>query len=188
MLLFGLGNLTYPGTRHSVGQMIIDGLAAKLDIRLAYESKIHTFYGETTRLTLPGAAQVRSLSLAKTSTIHYGSITCYEQKLHPASVSRGRQMIIIHDSIDHVPMKIAPRFGGSANGHNGIKSVIAAFGTKDFWRIRIGIGMPPRGALEQYVLDRLSPEELRYWQPGGGGIEKVWEAVIKIIEEEAQSA
>ncbi|CCA70132.1 hypothetical protein PIIN_04071 [Serendipita indica DSM 11827] len=188
MLLFGLGNLTYPGTRHSVGQMIIDGLAAKLDIRLAYESKIHTFYGETTRLTLPGAAQVRSLSLAKTK--NYMNVSgpavkaTYEQKLHPASVSRGRQMIIIHDSIDHVPMKIAPRFGGSANGHNGIKSVIAAFGTKDFWRIRIGIGMPPRGALEQYVLDRLSPEELRYWQPGGGGIEKVWEAVIKIIEEE----
>lgn len=102
------------------------------------------------------------------------------QTFHP----RNRRVIIIHDSIDQAPMKISPRFGGSARGHNGVRSVIASLGTDQFYRIRIGIGKPERGVLEQYVLERLSPQELEYWSPGGEGIEKVWEAIVKIIEDE----
>jgi PTH1 family peptidyl-tRNA hydrolase len=81
-------------------------------------------------------------------------------------------------------MKVSPRFGGSANGHNGVRSVIAALGTPEFYRIRIGIGKPERGMLEQYVLERLSQQELEYWSPGGEGIERVWEAIVKIIQDE----
>jgi len=110
----------------------------------------------------------------------YEKLLYHTQTFHP----RNRRLIIIHDSIDQAPLKISPRFGGSARGHNGVRSVISALGTQDFYRIRIGIGAPPRGVLEQFVLGRLSQEELEYWQPGGEGIEKVWEAVIKIIEDE----
>ena len=48
--------------------MIIDGLAAKLSVRLVYESKIHAFYGEMARSALPERANLHPLSLAKTST------------------------------------------------------------------------------------------------------------------------
>ncbi|CAG8757737.1 5049_t:CDS:2, partial [Acaulospora colombiana] len=84
---------------------------------------------------------------------------------------------------NQAPLKISPRFGGSARGHNGVRSVIAALGTQDFYRIRIGVGYPKQGPLEQFVMERLSDEELEYWRPGGEGIEKVWEAVVKIIED-----
>lgn len=109
-----------------------------------------------------------------------------DDKLHnvPSFHSKYRKTIIIHDSIDQAPMKVSPRFGGSARGHNGIRSVIASLGTQDFHRIRIGIGAAGHGLLEQYVLERMSPKELEYWSPGGEGIETVWNAILKIIEDE----
>jgi peptidyl-tRNA hydrolase, PTH1 family len=110
----------------------------------------------------------------------YEEVLHHTQTFHP----RNRRVIIIHDSIDQAPLKVSPRFGGSANGHNGVRSVIDALSTRDFYRIRIGIGKPERGMLEQYVLERLSQQELEYWSPGGEGIEKVWEAIVKIIQDE----
>jgi peptidyl-tRNA hydrolase len=66
-----------------------------------------------------------------------------------------------------------------------VRSVIAALGTQDFYRIRIGVVAPKQGPLEQFVMERLSDQELEYWSPGGeGSIEKVWEAVVKIIKDE----
>jgi PTH1 family peptidyl-tRNA hydrolase len=112
----------------------------------------------------------------------------YDQKLHNPQTFRppNRRLVIIHDSIHQSPFKISPRFGGSANGHNGVRSVIAALGTTDFYRMRIGIGSPTqsRGILEQYVLDKLPPDELEYWSPGGEGIERVWESIVRMIEDE----
>ncbi|KAG8749475.1 hypothetical protein FRC14_001337 [Serendipita sp. 396] len=192
MLIFGLGNMPYPRTRHSVGQLITDGLAAKFNVHLAYEPKLQSFHGEVLGLPMPGSPNNKRLKLSLAKTKNYMNLSgpsvqkTYEAKLRHTQTfhPRNRRVIIIHDSIDQAPMKISPRFGGSARGHNGVRSVIAALGTQDFYRIRIGIGMPPRGALEQYVLEKLSKEELEYWSPGGEGIERVWEAILKIIEDE----
>ncbi|KAG8821233.1 hypothetical protein FRC17_009893 [Serendipita sp. 399] len=141
---------------------------------------------------MPGSPNNKRLKLSLAKTKNYMNLSgpsvkkTYDEKLHNTQTfhPRNRRVIIIHDSIDQAPMKISPRFGGSARGHNGVRSVIAALGTQDFYRIRIGIGCPPRGVLEQYVLERLSKEELEYWSPGGEGIERVWEAIVKIIEDE----
>ena len=111
----------------------------------------------------------------------------YEEKLHNTQTfhSRNRRTIILHDSIDQKPCAVSPRFGGSARGHNGVRSVISAIGTSDFYRIRLGIGRPPNGVpLEQYVLGKLSREEVDYWGPGGEGVEKVWEAIGRIVQDE----
>ncbi|KIM31652.1 hypothetical protein M408DRAFT_317912 [Serendipita vermifera MAFF 305830] len=193
MLIFGLGNLPYPKSRHSVGQLIIEGLAARFGTRLAYEPKLEAFHASVEGLEMPGSPNNKRLkiSLAKSKNLMnisgpsvkrtYDSVLHHTQTFHP----RNRRVIIIHDSIDQAPFKISPRFGGSARGHNGVRSVIASLGTQDFYRIRIGVGAPTqRGVLEQFVLGRLSPEELEYWQPGGEGIERVWEAVVKIIQDE----
>jgi len=194
MLIFGLGNMPYPKSRHSVGQLITDGLAAKFGARLAYEPRLQSFHGSVEGLEMPGSPNNNRLKLSFAKTKNYMNLSgpwvkrTYEEVLHHTQTfhPRNRRIIIIHDSIDQAPMKVSPRFGGSANGHNGVRSVIAALGTPDFYRIRIGIGKPERGMLEQYVLERLSPQELEYWSPGGEGIEKVWEAIVKIIQDEAE--
>ena len=111
----------------------------------------------------------------------------YEEKLHNTQTfhPRNRRTIILHDSIDQRPCTVSPRFGGSARGHNGVRSVISALGTSDFYRIRLGIGYPPNGMpLDQYVLGKLNREEMDYWSPGGEGVEKVWEAIVKILQDE----
>ena len=95
-------------------------------------------------------------------------------------------MIVIHDSLDHKPLSVSHKFGGSANGHNGIKDVIAALGgQKDFHRLRIGIGRPDaegQMAVSDYVLGRMSNSERQFWGASGEGTELIWKAIEKIIE------
>ena len=230
MLVFGLGNLPYPKTRHrcgficlicwistgthklipnSVAQLVIDGLAARFDLKLKYESRALAYHAETRTSvpTKPGNLNLK-LTLAKTSVLCFSSSgdphsssaldllmnesgravkKTYEEKLHNTQTfhPRNRRTIILHDSIDHKPCTASPRFGGSARGHNGVRSIMSTLGTPDFYRIRLGIGYPPHGTpLEQYVLGKLSREEVDYWSPGGEGVEKVWEAIVRIIQDE----
>lgn len=100
-------------------------------------------------------------------------------KIRPANT---RSVIVLHDSLEHRPLFISPKLGGSANGHNGVKSTIEALGGADFHRIRIGIGRDNSTDVASYVLQNLSPKELRHWSdPDGQGISDVWEAIERII-------
>ena len=86
-------------------------------------------------------------------------------------------MIVIHDSLEHKPKTLSVKFGGSANGHNGVRSVIAALGDPNFYRFRIGIGRD--GDAASYVLGRLSAEECAHWDVGGG-LDSVCKELAKI--------
>ena len=87
-------------------------------------------------------------------------------------------MIVIHDSLQHKPKTLSVKFGGSANGHNGARSVIAALGgNANFHRFRIGIGRD--GDAASYVLGRLSADECPYWDVGGG-LDMVCKELAKI--------
>jgi PTH1 family peptidyl-tRNA hydrolase len=87
-------------------------------------------------------------------------------------------MIVIHDSLQHKPTTLSVKFGGSANGHNGVRSVIAALGGDfNFHRFRIGIGRD--GDAASYVLGRLSTEECAHWDVGGG-LDMVCKELAKI--------
>lgn len=98
-----------------------------------------------------------------------------------ASVVQPSQMVVIQDSLSHRPGTLSPKFGGSANGHNGIKSVISALGgNSDFYRLRIGIGRPEDNVTE-YVLGRLSSYEKGFWGAGGEGIKLVLRELEKIV-------
>ena len=52
-------------------------------------------------------------------------------------------MIVVHDELDIEPGQLRVKFGGGDNGHNGLKSIRAALGTGDFFRVRVGVGRPP---------------------------------------------
>lgn len=89
-------------------------------------------------------------------------------------------MVVVHDSLSHKPESISPKFGGSANGHNGVRSIISALGgTTDFHRLRIGIGRED-GDVTAYVLGDLSSHERQFWGVDGQGSGFVWDALVKI--------
>ena len=90
-----------------------------------------------------------------------------------------KSLIVLHDSIEHKPTALSLKFGGSANGHNGIRSLITALGTKDFFRLRLGIGKPESNVAD-YVLARLPNFERQFWAPDGAGLEFVWEQIQRI--------
>jgi PTH1 family peptidyl-tRNA hydrolase len=88
-------------------------------------------------------------------------------------------LIVLHDSIKHKFTALSLKFGGSANGHNGIRSLIAALSTKDFFRLRLGIGRPESNAAN-YVLAGLPNFERQFWAPDGPGLELVREQMQRI--------
>ena len=91
-------------------------------------------------------------------------------------------MVVIHDLLDRRPCTVLPKFSGSASGHNGIRSVIAALGnTKDFHRLRVGIGRGESADVAGYVLAPLSAEEREFWSVDGQGTDLVLDALNKII-------
>ncbi|KAJ7135478.1 peptidyl-tRNA hydrolase [Mycena crocata] len=172
VLVAGLGNLPYPNTRHSLGQLIIDQVAWRTGTRMTSEHD--GFVGENT------------VTLGET---HF-ALTLYKSK-HLMNISgpsiaaacrkrgvRPDMLIVISDSSDHEPCKLKYRLGGSANGHNGLKSVISALGSQDFHRLRVGVGRHSSIDLADYVLGKLSSHERQFWS--GDGVDLVCDAIEKI--------
>ena len=70
------------------------------------------------------------------------------------------RLVVIHDELDIPFGTLRLKFGGGDNGHNGLRSITQALGTRDYYRVRFGIGGPP-GRMEaaSYVLRDFSPAE-----------------------------
>ena len=82
-------------------------------------------------------------------------------------------LVVIHDEVELPVGKVDLKLGGSAKGHNGVRSIQAALGTQDFYRLRLGVGRPSEGAaLSDFVLEKFKSEER--------------EAVEKMIQEAIQ--
>lgn len=78
-----------------------------------------------------------------------------------------KSLVVISDSVQHDVTKLAVRLGGSANGHNGVKSIISALGgEQNFWRFRAGVGYD-KTDMATYVLGRLSSHEKQFWAQEG---------------------
>ncbi|KAJ6625737.1 peptidyl-tRNA hydrolase [Mycena sp. CBHHK59/15] len=171
VLVAGLGNLPYPGTRHSLGQLIVDGLAARTGIRMSAE---RGGFSGTGTVTL-GETRV-ALKLYKSKQL----MNVSGPSMAAAFRAHGQPdaLVVISDSTDHAPCVLKYRFGGSAGGHNGLKSVIGALGAQGFHRLRAGVGQHPGMDLADYVLGRLSAHEKQFW--AGEGLDRVCEAIEKV--------
>ncbi len=145
-LIVGLGNpgREYKFTRHNIGFMTIDRLAADLSIRL---SKVQS-------KALIGSAllEERKLILVKPQTFMNLSGQSVVSLLRFYRIPLA-QMIVIHDDIDLPVGTIRIRPGGGSAGQRGLASIIDKLGTQAFPRLRIGVGRPP-GRMEaaDYVL------------------------------------
>jgi PTH1 family peptidyl-tRNA hydrolase len=70
------------------------------------------------------------------------------------------QILVVHDELDLPPGSAKLKLGGGHGGHNGLKDIIAHLGSKDFWRLRVGIGHPgDRAEVVNYVLKAPRKEE-----------------------------
>ena len=156
LLVVGLGNPgpQYAKTRHNIGFMVADLLAA----RMGDQFKVHKRSGAE---VATGRLAHRPVVLAKPRTYmnesgrQVGPLAKF-YSVQPADI------IVIHDELDIDFGRIRLKLGGGEGGHNGLRSVANALGTKDFQRVRVGIGRPPgRKDPAAYVLEPFSAAERR---------------------------
>jgi len=153
-LIIGLGNpgREYKDTRHNIGFMLIDHVAAKIGARgMKVQSKA---------IVISGLYEERKLILAKPQTYMNLSGQSVQGLLHFYKIPLGN-LIIAHDDLDipYGTLRIRPT--GGPGGQRGMANTIEQLGTKDFPRLRMGIGRPPgRMDPKDYVLQDFSKDEL----------------------------
>ena len=141
-LVVGLGNPgpAFASHRHNIGYRVVDELARRMQLRFRVVRGIRAEVADG-RIGPPGGDAPR-LILAKSRTFMNETgwavtrLLAY-YKLKPP------QMIVVHDELDIDVGQLRVKFGGGDNGHNGLRSIRAALGTGDFYRVRIGVGRPP---------------------------------------------
>src|SRR5579875_853056 len=154
LLVVGLGNPgpNYARTRHNLGYLVADRLAA----RLGSTFKTHKRSGAdivTGRLAGCSVVLAKPRSYMNDSGRQVAPLAKF-YSVPPADI------VVIHDDLDLDFGRIRLKLGGGEGGHNGLRSVAAALGTKDFQRVRIGIGRPPgRKDPAAFVLENFTPSE-----------------------------
>lgn len=145
-LIAGLGNPgeEYAHTRHNAGFDTVDALAAELGVRY--------WKSEGGALTGKATWRGRDVVLAKPQSYMNTSGGPVKQLLSTYKVSPDH-LIVVHDELDIDPGTIRVKFGGGHAGHNGLRSICDKLGTRDWFRVRVGIGRPPgRMPVADYVL------------------------------------
>jgi PTH1 family peptidyl-tRNA hydrolase len=153
-LIVGLGNpgREYEATRHNAGFWWVEEFARVQGASFRVDGKFH---GLVARAALHGH-EVHLLKPQTFMNVSGRAVGAMAQfyKIEPA------QMLVVHDELDLPPGSAKLKLGGGHGGHNGLKDIIAHLGTKEFWRLRIGIGHPgERGEVSNYVLNAARKEE-----------------------------
>jgi PTH1 family peptidyl-tRNA hydrolase len=167
-LIVGLGNpgSRYLWTRHNAGFMVLDTLSHQTGIALIGK-KFSALSGE-------GLWAGHSLIFLKPQTF---------MNLSGRSVSGAagfykifpEEIVVVHDDLDIPFGRIRIKKGGGHGGHNGLRSIISLLGTRDFNRLRIGIGRPAHGDVVDYVLNPFSGSEMR-------GLPLVLDGAVEVLE------
>ncbi len=154
LLVVGLGNPgpQYAKTRHNLGFMVADLLAG----RIGAQFKVHKRSGAE---IVTGRLGHRPVVLAKPRTYMNESGRQVGPLAKFYSVMP-TDIIVIHDELDIDFGRIRLKLGGGEGGHNGLRSVASSLGTKNFQRVRIGVGRPPgRKDPAAYVLEPFTAAE-----------------------------
>jgi peptidyl-tRNA hydrolase, PTH1 family len=152
-LVVGLGNpgKQYAGTRHNIGFDVLDTLAGRHVV--TWESAPRGIEALSGRWRASDAVLAKPLTFMNLSgAAIVGLLQFYKIDVADA--------LVIVDDINLVLGRLRARAGGSAGGHNGLKSVIAALGTDQFARLRVGVGRgDARRDLADHVLATFEPDE-----------------------------
>jgi PTH1 family peptidyl-tRNA hydrolase len=154
-VVVGLGNPgpEYRDTRHNVGQRVLDHLAREAFGGASWARQARwsvctgRWRGATVRLVKPRAFMNES-----------GPVVARALREHGAD---HHDLILVYDDIDLPLGTVRVRLKGSAGGHNGVRSVIAALGTSDIRRVKVGIGRPAhKAAVPDHVLTAFESDEM----------------------------
>ena len=158
LLVVGLGNpgREYSRNRHNAGWMVVDELARRHDG--SWRSK---FSGQMAEVRVGPDGSSTKLALLKPETFMNDSGRAVGQaaaffKLAPEDV------LVVHDEGDFDLGRLELKDGGGLAGHNGLRSIAEVLGTRDFLRLRIGVGRPERGdprPLADWVLANFEPHD-----------------------------
>jgi len=152
-LVIGLGNpgKRYESTRHNVGFMVVEKLAAGWKIELKQKS-FNALWGK-------GTIEDKNVLLAKPQTFMNLSGTAVKQ-LQSFFKTEISNLIVIHDDLDLPYGAVRMKAGGGTAGHKGLASIESNLGTSGFMRVRLGIGKPvDKSRIEGYVLEPFRKEE-----------------------------
>lgn len=151
-LVVGLGNPgpSYAGNRHNVGFMVVDHLAAELGARFGqHRSRAQLLEG---RLPPSGGRPGPRLLLGRPTSYmnESGGQVSALAGFFRVGVDR---LLVVHDELDLAFGDVRLKLGGGEAGHNGLRSISASLGSRDYGRLRLGVGRPPgRMAGADYVL------------------------------------
>ena len=142
-LVVGLGNPgpTYAGNRHNVGAMVVDELASRCGVTLRTH-KARAVAAQVRLGTAAGGVPGAPAVIAVPSSYMNESGRPVSALLRFFSVDIDR-LVVVHDELDLDAGTIRLKRGGGEGGHNGLRSVTASVGTRDYHRVRVGIGRPP---------------------------------------------
>src|SRR3954452_23288804 len=155
-LVVGLGNpgREYAGNRHNVGFLVADLLASRAGAKFGRHKRAHADVAEG-RLGFGGPR----LILAKPLTfmnLSGGPVAALAQ-FYKVPVER---VLAVHDELDVPYGQVRAKRGGGEGGHTGLRSMSRSLGTKEYARVRFGIGRPPgRQDAADFVLSDFSPAE-----------------------------
>ena len=161
-LIVGLGNVgeKYIYTRHNIGFIILDILADKLGVQFKKEDK---FKSLTALIKVEPSVEGSTLLVKPQTYMNLSgeSIRLVSDfyKIEP------KDILVIHDDLDFEVGELKKQFSKNSAGHNGIANIIEKLGTKDFFRLRVGIGNPSTSlglqvASEDFVLRNIPKEDL----------------------------
>jgi PTH1 family peptidyl-tRNA hydrolase len=152
-IIAGLGNPgpEYANTRHNAGQMVLDLLAERMGARF----KAHRTRNDIAEGRLGG--QPMTLARPRSYMNLSGGPVAALAAFYKLPAQR---IVVLHDELDIPFGTVRLKLGGGDNGHNGLRSITASLGTRDYYRVRFGIGRPP-GRMDPaaFVLRDFSPAE-----------------------------
>jgi PTH1 family peptidyl-tRNA hydrolase len=179
-LIVGLGNPgpKYEQTRHNVGFVFVDELARSKGASWKLENKFH---GEVCKLSLAG----NEVWLLKPNTymnLSGKAVAALARfyKIAPESI------LVVHDELDIPPGQLRLKQGGGHGGHNGLRDIVAQMGSREFLRLRVGIGHPGDSRdVTNYVLGKASPEDQKHID---NAIDEAMRTLPQVMEGDMQPA
>ena len=151
-IIAGLGNpgKKYENTRHNLGFLTLDRIADKLGVEVK-KKKFNSLVGE-------GRIGSEKIILLKPQTFMNNSGLAIKEAVDYYSID-DTNLMVIYDDFDIPIGRIRIRKSGSSGTHNGMRSIVDHLGSREFPRIRIGIGSDSSGELMDYVLGSISKRE-----------------------------
>lgn len=152
-MIVGLGNIgtRYDETRHNIGFMVVDQLARDYHLGAFTHLKQEA-------VAVSGVINGEKVMLVKPTTFMNDSGRAVGPLVDYYDIDLD-DLVIVNDDLDMPVGKVRLKTHGASGGHNGLKSIISALGTKNFNRVKVGIDHPQHGTVVSHVLGKFSKEE-----------------------------